>query len=79
MLEVKNIGAELREAEESFMRFETPATCGSKDIREILKSTCHWLSAQVSVNFTIIYPIGVELVLTDDYRGFFEQGTIDFC
>lgn len=44
MLDVKNIGGELEEADDSRIRLETPAMCDSKDGRERLKSTCHWLS-----------------------------------
>lgn len=47
MLDVKNIGGELEEFEDSLMRLATPAMCGSNDGRERLKSTCHWLSVHV--------------------------------
>ncbi len=48
ILEVKRMGGEFGEEAESLMRLRVPAMCGSKEERDKLKSTCHWLSDKLS-------------------------------
>ena len=42
--DVKKIGGNLVDSDESLMRFNAPAICGSNDWSARLKLTCHWLS-----------------------------------
>ena len=42
--DVKKIGGDLGDSDESLMRFNAPAICGSNDWSARLKLTCHWLS-----------------------------------